>query len=113
MAKGRGDFADILLKKKLIGVDQLAEAESSAGATGMKLQDAIIKLQYLSANGVSERVIIEMNNTRNRTTTRIVGEPTHTRTVIVREPSPYYYDPYFPQPVYVRPASGVYIRGRF
>ena len=70
-------------------------------------------LQYLSANGVSERVIIEMNNTRNRTTTRIVGEPTHTRTVIVREPSPYYYDPYFPQPVYVRPASGVYIRGRF
>ena len=69
-------------------------------------------LQYLSANGVSERVIIEMNNTRNRTQTRIVSEP-RTRTVIVREPAPYYYDPYYPQPVYVRPASGVYIRGRF
>ena len=69
-------------------------------------------LQYLSANGVSERVIIEMNNTRNRTPTRIVREPT--RTVIIREPTPYYYDPYYPPPpVYVRPASGVYIRGRF
>ena len=52
MAKGRGDFADILLKKKLIGVDQLAEAESIAGATGIKLQDAIIKQQYLTANEV-------------------------------------------------------------
>ncbi len=68
-------------------------------------------LQYLSASGVSERVIIEMNNTRNRTATRIVREPT--RTVIIREPTPYYYDPYYPQPVYVRPASGVYLRGRF
>ena len=56
MAKGRGDFADILLKKKLIGADQLAEAESSAGATGMKLQDAIIKLQYLSANEVMSAI---------------------------------------------------------
>jgi type IV pilus assembly protein PilB len=39
MAKGRGDFADILLKKKLISADQLAEAESIANATGIKLQD--------------------------------------------------------------------------
>ena len=70
-------------------------------------------LQYLSANGVSERVIIEMNNTRGRTQTRIVTEPVRTRTVIVREPAPYYYDPFYPPPVYVRPASGVYIRGRF
>ena len=69
-------------------------------------------LQYLSANGVSERVVIEMTNTRNRTQTRIVSEP-RTRTVIVREPAPYFYDPYYPPPVYVRPASGVYIRGRF
>ena len=52
MAKGRGDFTDILLKKKLIGPDQLAEADSIAGATGIKLQDAIIKQQYLTANEV-------------------------------------------------------------
>ena len=30
MARARGDFADILLKKKMIGPDQLAEAESIA-----------------------------------------------------------------------------------
>ncbi len=48
----RGDFADILLKKKLIGPDQLAEAENIARATGIKLQDALIKQQYLSANEV-------------------------------------------------------------
>ncbi|MBC8113455.1 MAG: type II/IV secretion system protein [Candidatus Saccharimonas sp.] len=56
MAKGRGDFADILLKKKLIGPDQLAEAERNAGDTGMKLQDAIIKLQYLGANEVMSAI---------------------------------------------------------
>ncbi len=56
MAKGRGDFADILLKKKLIGPDQLAEAESVASQTGLKLQDAIIKQQYLSANEVMSAV---------------------------------------------------------
>ena len=56
MAKARGDFADILLKKKLIGPDQLAEAESIASATGIKLQDAIIKQQYLSANEVMSTI---------------------------------------------------------
>ncbi|MFM8271351.1 MAG: GspE/PulE family protein, partial [Gemmata sp.] len=49
MAKGRGDFADILLRKKLLSADQLAEADSLAGSTGIKLQDAIIKQQYLTA----------------------------------------------------------------
>ncbi|VTR91117.1 type ii secretion system protein e : Type II secretion system protein E OS=Planctomyces limnophilus (strain ATCC 43296 / DSM 3776 / IFAM 1008 / 290) GN=Plim_0410 PE=4 SV=1: T2SE_Nter: T2SE [Gemmata massiliana] len=52
MAKGRGDFADILLKKKLLSPDQLSEAESAASSGGLKLQDAIVKLQYLSANEV-------------------------------------------------------------
>lgn len=52
MAKGRGDFTDLLLKKKLISPDQLAEAEAS----GMKLQDALVKLQYLSANEVMSAV---------------------------------------------------------
>ncbi len=56
MAKGRGDFADILLRKKMIGADQLAEAEGIASATGIKLQDAIIKQQYLSANEVMSAV---------------------------------------------------------
>ena len=56
MAKGRGDFADILLKKRLIGSDQLAEAENVASATGIKLQDALVKQQYLSANEVMSAI---------------------------------------------------------
>lgn len=56
MAKARGDFADILLKKKMIGPDQLADAENYAGAAGVKLQDAIIKKDYLTANEVMNAV---------------------------------------------------------
>lgn len=56
MARARGDFADLLLKKKMIGPDQLAEAESIATQTGMKLQDAIIKQQYLTSNEVMSTI---------------------------------------------------------
>jgi type IV pilus assembly protein PilB len=56
MAKGRGDFTDILLKKKLISTEQIAEAESNAASVGIKLQDAIIKLQYLSPNEVMSAI---------------------------------------------------------
>jgi hypothetical protein len=74
-------------------------------------------LQYLSANGVSERVIIEMTNTRTRPQTRIVSGPPRVQTVIVREPPPVFYDPYYPGPMFVGPryrhGSGVYIRGGF
>jgi type IV pilus assembly protein PilB len=48
MAKARGDFTDILLKKKMIGPDQLAEADNLANSTGIKLQDALAKLNYVS-----------------------------------------------------------------
>src|SRR4051812_20868503 len=56
MAKARGDFADVLLKKKMIGPDQLAEAESTASAQGRKRQDVIVSLQYLSANEVMSAI---------------------------------------------------------
>jgi type IV pilus assembly protein PilB len=52
MAKARGDFTDILLRKKIIGPDQLADAESTATSQGLKLQDAIIKLNYASPQEV-------------------------------------------------------------
>ena len=45
MAKARGDFTDILLRKKIIGPDQLDEAEHLASSTGIKLQDALVKLE--------------------------------------------------------------------
>lgn len=56
MAKGRGDYTDLLLKKKLISPDQLSEAESIASNNGMKLQDALVKQQYLSANEVMSAI---------------------------------------------------------
>ncbi|MBN9520620.1 type II/IV secretion system protein [bacterium] len=56
MAKARGDFTDVLIKRKLISPDQLAEAEALAASTGIKLQDAFIKLQTLSTNEVMNAV---------------------------------------------------------
>ncbi len=49
MAKARGDFTDILIKKKIIGADQLADAENYANTTGLKLQDALVKQNYATA----------------------------------------------------------------
>src|SRR5262245_46464098 len=52
----RGDFTDILLKKKMISADQLADAESLATSTGIKLQDALVKREYLTANEVMSAI---------------------------------------------------------
>jgi type IV pilus assembly protein PilB len=48
MAKARGDFTDVLLKKRILSPDQLEEALSLANSTGVKLQDALAKLNYAS-----------------------------------------------------------------
>ena len=48
MAKARGDFTDVLVKKKIVAPDQLEEALSLASSTGVKLQDALAKLNYAS-----------------------------------------------------------------
>src|SRR5438034_7179041 len=48
MAKGRGDFTDILIKKQLLSPDQLAEARSLQQQTGAKLLDTLVKLGYCS-----------------------------------------------------------------
>ena len=48
MAKARGDFTDILVKKKILSPDQVEEAASLANSTGVKLQDALAKLNYAS-----------------------------------------------------------------
>ena len=128
VAQARADEANAPTSRGPLSVEDVIRMSKTDPATNTRVSDDVIMnyirtsnsvynlqpadLQYLSANGVSERVIIEMNNTRNRTATRIVREPT--RTVIVREPTPYYYDPFYPPPpVYIRPASGVYIRGGF
>jgi type IV pilus assembly protein PilB len=46
MAKNRGDFTDILVRRQTLGPDQLEEARTLAQQTGAKLQDALVKLNY-------------------------------------------------------------------
>jgi type IV pilus assembly protein PilB len=46
MAKARGDFTDILVRREVLGPDQLGEAKSLAQQTGSKLQEALVKLNY-------------------------------------------------------------------
>ena len=40
MAKTRGDFTDILVRKQLLGPGQIQEAKTLQQQTGAKLQDA-------------------------------------------------------------------------
>src|SRR6516164_5324248 len=46
MAKTRGDFTDILVRRQILSPDQLDEAKNLQQSTGVKLQDALIKLDY-------------------------------------------------------------------
>jgi type IV pilus assembly protein PilB len=48
MARARGDFTDILLRKQIISPDQLEEAKAHAAQAGIKLQDALVSLHYAS-----------------------------------------------------------------
>src|SRR5437660_8795805 len=57
MAKSnRGDFTDILVRKQILGPDQLQEARTLQQQTGAKLQDALVKLGYASAEEVMSAV---------------------------------------------------------
>jgi type IV pilus assembly protein PilB len=56
MAKARGDYTDILLRKKIVGHDQLIEAESAASAQGLKLQDMLVKLNYATGAEVMSAI---------------------------------------------------------
>jgi type IV pilus assembly protein PilB len=47
MAKARNDFTDVLVKKRIISADQVEEAAGLAASTGLKLQDALAKLNYV------------------------------------------------------------------
>jgi type IV pilus assembly protein PilB len=56
MAKGRGDFTDILIKKQVLSPDQLSEARNMAQQSGAKLQDTIVRLGYCSAEEVMKAI---------------------------------------------------------
>ncbi len=53
MAKAN-DYTDLLVRKKVLSTEQLAEARDLAMRTGVKLQDALIKSNYASPNEVME-----------------------------------------------------------
>jgi type IV pilus assembly protein PilB len=56
MAKTRGDFTDILVKRGILGPDQLGEAQALQQQTGAKLQEALIKLGYASTEQVMSAI---------------------------------------------------------
>lgn len=57
MAKSsRGDFTDILVRRQTLSPDQLVEARNLLSQTGAKLQDALIKLGYASADEIMSAI---------------------------------------------------------
>jgi type IV pilus assembly protein PilB len=56
MAKSRGDFTELLLRRQILSPDQLAEAKSLQQQTGAKLPDAIVKLGYASTEQVMSAI---------------------------------------------------------
>src|SRR5262249_53768801 len=52
MAEARGDFTKILVRKKILTPEKVAEARRLQEQTETKLQDAIVKLGFASAEEV-------------------------------------------------------------
>src|SRR5262245_4589399 len=56
MAKTRGDFTEILLRRQLISTEQLEEAQQLQRQTGAKIQDTLVKLGYVTNDQVMSAV---------------------------------------------------------
>ena len=56
MAKSRGDFTEILVRRQTVSLDQLEEAQGIAKQTGTRLQDALVKLNYATAQEVMSAI---------------------------------------------------------
>jgi type IV pilus assembly protein PilB len=56
MAKTRGDFTDILVRRQILSPDQLEEAKGLQQQTGVKLQDALLKLEYATVEQIMTAV---------------------------------------------------------
>jgi len=56
MAKSRGDFTEILVRRQVLSPDQLEEAKGLERQAGMKLGDAIVKLGYATNEQVMSAV---------------------------------------------------------
>jgi type IV pilus assembly protein PilB len=56
MAKSRGDFTDLLVRRQVLSTDQLEEARGLERQAGMKIHDAIVKLGYATMEQVMSAV---------------------------------------------------------
>ena len=56
MAKGPGEFTDILIERGILSPDQLTEAKGLQQQTGAKLQDTLVKLGYASLEQVMSAI---------------------------------------------------------
>ncbi|MEW4456073.1 GspE/PulE family protein [Bremerella sp. JC817] len=59
MAGTLGNFADILIRRGLVGPDQLREAETMADAQGISVPEALIRSGYVASNDVMRAVAEE------------------------------------------------------
>lgn len=75
MGKARGDFTDILVKKGILGADQLSEAKALQQQTGAKIQDALLKLEYVTAADLMA-AIAEHSGLKSVTLTDMTIPPT-------------------------------------
>ncbi len=69
MAKAASDYTDILIRKGILSAEQLDEARNLSLGQGLKLQDALSKLNYASATEVMQAIaefsgmqFIDLNN---------------------------------------------------
>src|SRR5438046_1312983 len=56
MAKSRGDFTEILIRKQILSPDQLDEARGMQQQTGAKLQATLVKLGYATTEQVMSAI---------------------------------------------------------
>jgi type IV pilus assembly protein PilB len=56
MAKSRGDFTEILIRRQILSPDQLEEARTLGQQTGAKLPDALVKLGYTTNEEVMSAI---------------------------------------------------------
>src|SRR5262245_7560485 len=56
MAKSRGDFTEILIKRQTLSPDQLEEARALAQSAGIKINEALIKLDYANGDEIMSAV---------------------------------------------------------
>src|SRR6202790_5070581 len=56
MSKTRGDFTDILVKRGILGADQLGEAKTLQQQTGARIQDALVKLGYATMDDIMSAI---------------------------------------------------------